>query len=147
MRNNTQEDMGDVVKMTSVAKEEKISAPVILAVISGSLILIGGVVSLVMMVAYHTMYGGPRMFGMMYGGLQTAMPQISPWIVIWSISSMICGIIILYCSHRLHTAPLESRVYGIVILIVSAFGIFAGHGFWVGSLFGIIAGIMSVSRK
>lgn len=140
--------MGDAVKMTSVAKEEKLTAPVILSVVSGSLMLISGAASLAMLIGYHTMYGGHRMFGMMmYGGLQTAMSSISPWLIGLSISSVICGGIVLYCSYKLHTIPQESRMYGIVILIVSAFGIFHASGFWLGSILGIIAGIMAISRK
>ena len=134
--------------MASVAKEEKISAPVILAVVAGSLMLIGGMVSLGMMIGYHTMYGGHRMLGMMmYGGLQTVMPQISPWVIGLSVASMICGGIILYCSYRLHTMPQESKMYGIIILVASVFGIFHASGFWLGSILGIIAGIMAISRK
>lgn len=134
--------------MPSVAKEEKLTAPVILSVISGSLMLISGAASLAMLIGYHTMYDGHRMFGMMmYGGLQTVMSSISPWLIGLSISSMICGGIILYCSYKLHMIPQESRMYGIVILIVSAFGIFHASGFWLGSILGIIAGIMAISRK
>lgn len=134
--------------MVSVAKEEKLSAPVILAVIAGSLMLIGGMVSLGMMIGYHTMYGGHRMLGMMmYGGLQTVMPQVSPWIIAISISSLFCGGIILYSSYRLHTMPQEAKTYGTVILIVSIAGIFAGNGFLLGSVLGIIAGIMAISKK
>lgn len=147
MKNNTQEGMWDVVKMASVAKEEKLTASVILAVISGSLMLISGVASLAMLIGYHTMYGGHRMFGMMmYGGLQT-MSSISPWLIGLSISSVICGGIILYCSYKLHTIPQESRMYGIIILVVSAFGILHASGFWLGSILGIISGILAVSKK
>ena len=148
MNDNIQEDVEDVAKMSSVAKEEKLSAPVVLAVIAGSLMLIGGFVVLIMTIGYHTMYGGHRMLGMMmYGGLQTVMPQLSPWIIGLSVSSMLCGVIILYCSYRLHTIPQESKVYGIVILIVSAFGIFNGSGFWLGSILGLIAGTIVISKK
>lgn len=147
MRNNIQEDTGDVVNMTGVVKEEKLTSSVVFAVISGSLMLISGIASLVMLIGYHTMYNSHRMFGMMmYGGLQT-MSSVSPWIIGLSISSVICGGIILYCSYKLHTIPQESRMYGIVILSVSAFGIFHASGFWLGSILGIISGILVVSKK
>ncbi len=147
MKNNTHEGTEDVVKMTSVAKEEKLTASVILAVISGSLMLISGVASLAMLIGFQ-MYGGHRMFGMMmYGGLQNMVSLISPWLIGLSISSVICGGIILYCSYKLHTTPQESRTYGLVILIVSAFGIFHASGFWLGSILGIISGILAVSKK
>ena len=134
--------------MASQVKEEKLTVSVILAVISGSLMLIGGTVSLGMMFGYHTMYDGHRMLGMMmYGGLQTLMHQITPWIVGLSISAIICGSIILYCSYKMHTIPQETRSYGIIILIVSAYGIFSASGFWLGSILGIIAGIIAVSRR
>ena len=134
--------------MSSVTKDEKLSVAVVLAVISGSLMLIGGIVSLTMTVGYHTMYGGHRMLGMMmYGGMQSIIPQITPWIIVFSISSMICGSIILYCSYRLHAITQDFKAYGIVILIISAFAIFNGHGFLLGGILGIIAGIMTISRK
>ncbi|MGI0047267.1 MAG: hypothetical protein ACREBB_08775 [Nitrosotalea sp.] len=131
-----------------MTKEEKITAPVILAVIAGSLMLIGGMVSLGMMIGYHTMYGGHRMLGMMmYNGLQSVMPQITPWIIGISIGSMVCGGIILYSSYLLHTMPQAAKTWGIVILIVSMASFFLGHGFWIGPALGIIAGVIVISRK
>jgi hypothetical protein len=63
------------------------------------------------------------------------------------IPSLFCSGIILYNSYRLHTVPQEARAYYTIILIVSIAGIFAGNGFWLGSVLGVIAEVITISRK
>ncbi len=132
--------------MTSVAKEEKLTAPVVLAVIGGGLMVIGGIVSLAM-TSYHAMYGHTMFGTMMYNGLQSVMVLATPWIIWTSIGAIICGGLILYGSYLLHINPQTAKTSGLVILIISGIALFLGHGFWVGPILGMIGGLWAMSRK
>lgn len=133
--------------MASVA-QERLSAPVVLAVISGGLMLIGGIISLGMAMWFHTMFGGHRMLGMMmYGGLQYASILVSPFFIGIALAAMGCGAVILYCSYKMHTVPQRAGVYGLAVLVISIGGFFVGGGFMIGSVLGVIAGIIAVSRR
>ncbi len=50
--------MEDAAKRTNITKVEKFMLLLVLAVLSGSLVLIGDMVLLDMMSGYHTMFGG-----------------------------------------------------------------------------------------
>lgn len=133
--------------MASVT-ESRLSVPVVLAVIAGGLMLVGGIISFGMAAWFHAMFGGHRMLGMMmYGGLQYVPVLVSPWLVGISLAAIGLGAAILYCSFKMHTVPQRIGPYGLAVLVFSIAGLFVGSGFMIGSILGIIAGIVAVSRR
>lgn len=132
--------------MANVTKESNVGLPVALAVIAGILMVIGGIVSL-SMTWYHTAFSGYPMMDMMGGAWNTFMQRFTPWILGISISSIICGGIVLFSSTMMSKNPENARLWGILILIMSSFGILSGMGFLIGPILGIIAGVVAISIK
>jgi hypothetical protein len=132
--------------MANVAKETNVGLPVALALIAGILMVISGIVFL-SMTWYHSTFSGYPMMGMMGGAWSNFMQGFTPWILGISISSIICGGIVLFSGTMMSKDPGNSRLWGILILIMSSLGIISGMGFLIGSILGIIAGVIALSIK
>lgn len=149
MKNNIHEDVVDAVrgnKMANVTKETNVGLPVSLAVIAGILMIISGIVFL-SMTWYHNTFSGYPMMGMMGGPWNNFMQGFTPWILGISISSIICGGIVLFSGTMMSRNPENARLWGILILIMSSFGILSGMGFLIGPILGIIAGVVAITIK
>jgi hypothetical protein len=75
------------------------------------------------------------------------MPGFTVWIAAISIVSLVIGAVVLFSSFRMYSKPSVSRPYGIAILVCSIVGIFFASGFGLGSVLGIIAGVIAVATK
>ena len=131
--------------MSNVTKESNVDLPVILSFVAGTLMIISGLVLLTTVWYHWTFSENPMMGIMMGGGLRMVVPAFGPWIIVVSISHVVCGGIILYASSMLSKS--NARFWGIVILVLSAYGLFSGGGFTIGSIVGIIAGVIVVAKK
>ncbi len=132
--------------MANVTKETNVGLPVALAVIAGILMIIGGIVFL-SMTWYHSTFSGYPMMGMMGGMWNNFMQGFTPWILGLSISSIICGGIVLFSGTMMSKNPDNVRFWGILILIMSSMGIIFGMGFLIGPILGIIAGVVAIAIK
>ncbi len=138
-----------------------------LSLIGGILILLSGIVILVLGTAFMSgMMGGyyPGMTGeypgMMdghegpMGGYEGPMggyqdqtgfiPFVAAGIGIWGI---VCGIVVLVGSYMLRSRPASHVAWGVIILIFSLVSIFAGGGFVIGMILGIVGGILAIVWK
>jgi hypothetical protein len=132
--------------MANVTKETNVGLPVALALIAGILMVIGGIVFL-SMTWYHSTFIGYPMMGMMGGMWSNFMQGFTPWLLGISISSIICGGIVLFSGTMMSKDPGNARFWGILILIMSSLGIISGMGFLIGPILGIIAGVVALSIK
>jgi hypothetical protein len=102
----------------------------VLSLIAGILIILGG---LVWLLAGSVIAVG---FGI---GLGAA---------ILGLIGIIVGIIVIYGAMRLNTNPNEHLTWGAVILILSILSlVFAGGGFYIGAVLGIIGGVLAIIWK
>ncbi|HZD43897.1 MAG TPA: DUF6114 domain-containing protein [Methanomicrobiales archaeon] len=104
---------------------------IILSIIGGILILINGIIIL----AVGT-------FFLPFGAAAYA-ASIVIAVGVWGI---ICGIIILFGSYVLYNRPVRNHVlWGVIIIIFSILSFFAGGGFIIGAILGIIGGAVAIA--
>lgn len=101
-------------KIANVAKETNVGLPVALTLIAGILMVISGIVFL-SMTWYHSTFSGYPMMDMMGGAWSNFMQGFTPWILGISISSIICGGIVLFSGTMMSKDPGNSRLWGIDI--------------------------------
>lgn len=130
---------------------KKNSTPYYLSLIGGILILIGSFVSWLltpaylgnsygymgnMMGGYYNMMGG--YYGMMgYGMGFSYLPVVG----------IVAGLIVLYGAYMLTAKPKENKTWGVLILVLSIVSLFSGGGFFIGAIFGILGGVLALSKK
>jgi hypothetical protein len=122
---------------------EKPTPAFILGIISGVLIIIGGITG-IMWMWVRSSYGGGWL-GMMGPSM---MGRWIPWL--WgSLTSvvLISGVIILVEALMLQSRPSQSQTWGILILIFSMVSLFSMGGFIIGAILGIIAGILALTWR
>ena len=78
--------------------------------------------------------------GMMMGGFGFTYVQSS------AIFGIVCGAVILFGAMMMHYRPAEGRIWGILVLIMSAISLFGMGGFWIGAILGIIGGALALKQ-
>jgi hypothetical protein len=127
----------------------------ILSIIGGSLIIIGGLMPLTMlgMLGHFGMMSGFGPGGMMGSrfGMMTMMPSQS---FIWatmaviSVISIGSGVVLIIGGYLIYRKPEIAGKWGVAILVASVVGLFSmGGGFFIGSILGIIGGILALTRR
>jgi len=123
-----------------LSQEEKPVAAFILSLAAGVLVLVGGVVLLAWM--YYPSWMSWR--GMM-------MPMMMWWAgwVWWipSIIGIVSGVVIIIGALAVYSNPQLSQLWGALILIFSLVSLLGLGGFVVGSLLGIVGGILTIGWK
>ncbi|MEM2358400.1 MAG: DUF6114 domain-containing protein [Nitrososphaerota archaeon] len=123
-----------------MSQEEKPVAAFILSLAAGVLVLVGGVVLLAWM--YYPSWMSWR--GMM-------MPMMMWWAGwVWWIPSIIgiaSGVVIIIGALAVYSNPQLSQLWGALILIFSLVSLLGLGGFVVGSLLGIVGGILTIGWK
>lgn len=125
----------------SSASSEKTGIAFALALVSGLLITIGGAFTLTMFLTAPFPAFGGGMMGMMSGAF---MGMVWGMGIISSIA-LILGILIIMAAYMLRTKPEQSSTWGTLILVSSVIALFGGGGFIIGSILGIIAGILALT--
>lgn len=118
-----------------------------LSLIAGALILLGGLVR-----AASIGILPPRAYGMGFrfvsGLLRTASVGIGPgFYQVSAIIGIVSGVIVLVGAVMLSSRLDRNASWGTVILIFSAVGLLGGGGFLVGSLLGILGGILAITWR
>ncbi|GIU71082.1 MAG: hypothetical protein KatS3mg003_0561 [Candidatus Nitrosocaldaceae archaeon] len=109
--------------------EKDVTSIVGLSLASGALILVGGIMPLWMQ-GFMPMQG---MMGMNFMNIS--------WI------SLLSGSIIIFSSIMLNNYPNYAYICGVLILTFSIISLFSFGGFLIGSILGIIAGGLAISRR
>jgi Family of unknown function (DUF6114) len=125
----------------------------ILSIIGGALIIIGGLIFLTMlgMLGHYGMMSGSGTGGMMGGGFRMMTPfqPFMWWTSIAAISAISIGIgvILIIGGYFIYRKPETAGKWGIAILVASIVGLFGMSGFFIGSILGIIGGILALTRR
>lgn len=129
----------------AAARRVDVSLPVTLSTISGILIVAGSVGALVMFGWYPSMFG---MGGMMGGGWQLFMHGYAPsFIATMAGISLAAGGTILAGAYKMRKEPAKVQMWGFLVLIASIVALFCIGGLGLGSILGIIAGVIAISRR
>ena len=132
-----------------IQKNEKPTAAFVLSLLAGLWMLAAGG----MMRGYG--WGG-MMGGHGWGGMMGSWPEMHNWMwgqgirrlgMWWPWFGVLAGIIVLVGAVVLYIKPEQRRSWGIVVLVASAFLLFAGMGNLVAGALGVIGGILAVATK
>ena len=120
----------------SVSKEKvEISSAAGLSLAAGIIIVIGGLVS-----SFWHMTFFPQM-GWMMG------QQFASGIVFGSIVSTVFGVIVIGGAILMFKKPLQTRQWGVIVLVASVLSFTGMGGFMIGGILGIIGGIIALTKK
>lgn len=127
---------------------------VVLTIIGGSLILVGGLFSLIWSSSWFymdnsMMDGGMMMGDMMDGRMGWMMNNgfLTNVMSGLSVAAITSGSIVVVAGIMIYQKPSESQMWGIVALIFSIVGILGMGGFFVGTVLGTLGGILALFLK
>ncbi len=135
--------------MASEERDVGYSAPIVLSVIAGALILTGALLPLIwyyMPAGMGMMMQGRGMMGMYYGWSGQWQLQYLG-IPYASIVGLVSGSLVLLGSIMLGSKGYGYRGWSILILASSIVSLLSMGGFIIGSILGIIAGALALSRS
>jgi hypothetical protein len=128
-----------------LSNEQKPIVPFALSLISGILTLIGGLT-----VTYLGMWRLELMERVMrYRFVFAAEPRYFPtFMSLTGVLGIAFGVIVIASAVMLYKRPAQHQIWGLLILIFSAFSIFGGMaGFLVGLVLGIVGGALAIAWK
>ena len=64
-----------------------------------------------------------------------------------AVTGLICGALVLFGAVMLHTRPVNSKVWGAIVIVFSIPSVVTGGGFIIGFIIGIIGGIKALKWK
>ena len=139
--------------MSEITVKSKVElSSIILTLIGGTLIIVGGVLFFAW--NYSWVYMDNRMMDhdMMMANMMHGMWMMNDrfWfnaIGIMSLSSVASGAIVTISGLMMYFRPNDSHKWGIVALVFSVFGFFGMGGFIVGSMLGILGGILALFKR
>lgn len=126
---------------------------IVLLLVGGSLILAGGLVSLAWSSMFAFMNSGMMDYGMMMGNMMNdrmSMMDNQPWhnmILGFSVVGISSGIIVITSGLLIYKKPSNTQLYGIIALVFSTIGFLGMGGFVIGSILGILGGILTLILK
>src|SRR6267143_2427121 len=137
---------GKKPKMSSKTTVEYPNIPSILALVGGALILLFDIflltISLVILPHLnYTNFTPPRGYTGSSGALAAG------FVGAIAVFGLICGIIVTMSAVLLRLKPDQRQTWGILVLVFSILGFFGFGGFIVGSVLGIVGGIMTLRWK
>lgn len=135
---------------TSGAFTLAIVASYIFSLLSGSLILIGGMANY--SVALGNLFPGPGMMPLMAGsplGGGVMYPMMGGYsnTVAASLTGIIIGPIVLAAAILLYLNTKNQILWGSIIVAGAIIGLLSGGGFFFGSVVGIVGGIIAITVK
>ncbi len=138
----------------STTTVERPTAPFVLSLIAGLLILAGsGAVMMTSFPAsgqyyYNGMMGG--YYGGMMGGYYGMMHGVGfggGWFYGLGAIGVISGIVILVASIMLYERPAQASTWGTLVLAFSIISFFGMGGFFLGAILGVVGGILALTWK
>jgi hypothetical protein len=81
-----------------------------------------------------------------WGGPITAWP-LGGMMIFTPIIGVISGIMLITGGLMIRANPSDSSIWGVIILVFSIIGFIGGGGFFVGSLIGLIGGIIAITAS
>ncbi len=146
--------MGNVPKSSS---NTVIPSSSILSIIAGSLIIIGGLIMPLAMLGMSGHYGMMMsrfgtggMMGGSFGTMMTPFQSFTWWTataVVIPVISTGTGVILIIGGYSIYRKPESAGRWGIPILVASIVSSFGMGGFLIGSILGIIGGILALTRR
>lgn len=113
---------------------------VILSMLAGTFIVFGGL----MLFAMLSWYGSTLMMG---GEWHMYMFTYPRWLTaIVATISVLMGGLVMSASYKMYKEP-RTRLWGFLIVLGSLVSLFAIGGFGLGSILGLVGGIMGLSRR
>ncbi len=137
---------GKKTKMMSKTAVEYPNVPSILALVGGSLIVLFDIFLLALSVVVlphlnYTNFNTPRGYTGSPGALAAG------FVGAIAVFGLICGTIVTISAVLLRLKPNQRQTWGILVLVFSILGFFGFGGFIVGSVLGIVGGIMTLRWK
>jgi len=132
--------------MSSKTTVEYPNIPSILALVGGALIILVDIFLLTISVVIlphlnYTNFAPPRGYTGNPGALAAG------FVGAIAVFGLICGIIVTMSAVLLRLKPNQRQTWGILVLVFSILGFFGFGGFIVGSVLGIVGGIMTLRWK
>ncbi|MEM2802966.1 MAG: hypothetical protein QXV24_01480 [Nitrososphaerota archaeon] len=134
-----------------MSNDRSLSAVVALTITGGSLILLNSVIYMILSLlapstAWFPTWGCP-MCGMMWrwGGPMMAWP-FTGMMAFVSILGIVAGALLILGGLMIRVNPKDTQLWGIIILIFSIIGFLSGGGFLIGSIIGLIGGIIAITK-
>jgi len=120
----------------SVSKEKvEITSAAGLSLAAGIIIVIGNSVSSF----WHSAFF-PQM-GWMMG------QQVASGIIVSSLVGIVFGAVVIIGSVLMYKKPLQTRQWGVIVLVASALSFVGMGGFMIGAILGVIAGVIALTNK
>ena len=137
---------GKKSKMSSRTTVEYPNIPSILALVGGALIVLFDIFLLTISIVIlphlnYTNFNTPRGYTGSPGSLAAG------FVGAIAVFGLICGIIVTMSAVLLRLKPNQRQTWGILVLVFSILGFFGFGGFIVGSVLGIVGGIMTLRWK
>lgn len=125
------------------------SIPVVFAIAGGTLLLINSIFYIASLMigpagAWLPTWTCPCGMMWRWGGPMMAWP-FTGMMIFTSIIGLIAGVLLIISGLMIHTSPKDATLWGIIILTFSIVGFLSGGGFIIGSLIGIIGGIIAIT--
>lgn len=139
-----------IQRNTSGAFTLSIVGAYIFSLLAGSLILINGIANYAIALGYFIPGPGmmPLMTGMPFGGgMMFPMMGFSSSVLWASLSGVITGPIVLTAAILLYTHTRQQMLWGTIIVAGAIIGLLSGGGFFVGSVLGIVGGLIAITVK
>ncbi len=125
-----------------------VSLPVTLVVIAGILIIAGAAISLAILLWSQSMLFDMGSSMMMGGGWQMFVPAyVPPLIATMAAISLASGGAVLVAAYKMKKEPDKVQKWGSVVLTASIVTLFCIGGTGLGSILGIIGGVLAISRR
>ena len=120
----------------SISKERvEISSAAGLSLAAGIIIVIGSSVSSF----WHTAFF-PQM-GWVMG------QQFASGFIVSSLVGIVFGAVVIVGAVLMYKKPLQTRQWGVIVLIASALSFVGMGGFMIGAILGVIAGVIALTKK
>jgi len=120
----------------SVSKEKvEITSAAGLSLAAGIIIVIGSSVSSF----WHTAFF-PQM-GWVMG------QQFASGFIVSSLVGIVFGAVVIVGAVLMYKKPLQTRQWGVIVLIASALSFVGMGGFMIGAILGVIAGVIALTKK
>jgi hypothetical protein len=132
--------------MSSTTAVEYPNIPSILALVGGALIVLFDIFLLAVSVVIlphlnYTNFQTPRGYVGSPGGLAAG------FVGAIAVFGLICGVIVTMSAVLLRLKPDQRQTWGILVLVFSILGFFGIGGFIIGSVLGIVGGILTLRWK
>jgi hypothetical protein len=129
--------------MTTNVEYDKrtVSLPFTLSLLAGIFILLTSSITWMWSYPHTTFYG--------YGGFMGMGSMMQGWMAPISIIGIVSGIVIVISAVMIYKEPKEGGIWGTLVIafsVVALFGMGGGFAF-IGTIVGIIGGILAISRR